>query len=199
MPSFLSPTIWLIIGYLFGSIPFAVIIARARGVDIFKCGSGNPGATNVMRSVGKNEGRLCFLLDALKGFVPVLLAMLITKDSGFACAALVGSLLGHSFSFWIKFRGGKGVATTVGGLLALVPLVMFTGLLIWVAVFFASRYVSLASIVMAFWLPFGAYLFHSSFSSLIVVTLVGALVILRHQKNIQRLLSGTENRFSTKK
>lgn len=190
--------LWLAIGYLCGSVPFAVLIARARGVDIFKAGSGNPGATNVMRSVGKNEGRLCFALDALKGYLPVFAALFYTGHAGIAATALLGALLGHSFSFWIGFRGGKGVATTVGGLLALVPAVMGLGLLIWLIVFFAFRYVSLASIIMAVWLPFGAWIFNSDMVSFWVVTAIGALVVLRHQANIQRLLTGTENRFAKK-
>jgi len=195
----MSYALSLLIGYLFGSIPFAVIIARASGVDIFKCGSGNPGATNVMRSVGKLEGRLCFALDALKGFVPVLLAMLLVHNSALACTALLGALVGHSFSVWIGFRGGKGVATTVGGLLALVPAVMGIGLLLWLVVFSASRTVSLASILMAVWLPFGAWLFRADLPALLVVSLVAALVVVRHKANIGRLLQGTENRFGKKK
>lgn len=194
----MSYLLWLAIGYLCGSLPFAVFIARARGVDIFKAGSGNPGATNVMRSVGKLEGRLCFALDALKGFLPVFVALAYTHSPALAATALLGALLGHSFSVWINFRGGKGVATTVGGLLALVPQVMGLGLLIWLIVFFAFRYVSLASIVMAVWLPFGAWIFQSDIVSFWVVTAIGALVILRHQANIQRLLTGTENRFAKK-
>lgn len=190
---------WLIWGYLWGSVPFAVMIAKWRGVDIFKAGSGNPGATNVMRSVGKMEGRLCFALDALKGFVPVFAAGLVAGHTPvLAAAALLGALLGHSFSIWIGWRGGKGVATTVGGLLALVPTVMLMGLFIWSVIFYLSRYVSLASIVMALWLPFGAWIFRAELVPMCVVTLVGALVIVRHHKNIQRLLTGTENKFVKK-
>lgn len=194
----MSNLLWILIGYLCGSLPFAVWIARARGVDIFKAGSGNPGATNVMRSVGKKEGRLCFALDALKGWVPVALALWLTHSPLLAALALLGALIGHSFSAWIKFRGGKGVATTIGGLMALVPLTMASGLLIWLLTFFAFRYVSLASILMALWLPFGAMFFGSDDVSLLVVTFVGALVIVRHKANIHRLLTGTENRFSKK-
>jgi glycerol-3-phosphate acyltransferase PlsY len=189
---------WLLIGYLFGSLPFAVMIAMARGVDIFKCGSGNPGATNVLRSVGKNEGRFCFALDALKGYLPVFIAAAVFHDTLSASLALVGALVGHSFSVWIGFRGGKGVATTVGGLLAFAPQTMFLGLLLWGAVFFIFRYVSLASILMALWLPFGAWIFGADATILVVVTLLAALVVLRHKANIGRLLAGTENRFAKK-
>ena len=146
---------------------------------------------------GRRGGR--FALDALKGFAPVAIALGVTHSPAFASLALLGALLGHSFSAWIGFRGGKGVATTVGGLLALVPGVMLVGLLLWIIVFFASRYVSLASIVMALWLPFGAWVFRADFLSLSVVTLVGALVIIRHQAYIKRLMLGTENRFGQKK
>ena len=196
---------WLIVGYAFGSIPFAVIIAKTRGVDIFKCGSGNPGATNVMRSVGKWEGRLCFALDAIKGFVPVAIPLAFSYvpfsahyAPNFACTALVGALLGHSFSIWIKFRGGKGVATTVGGLFALVPAVMAGGVLLWLVTFYLSRYVSLASILMALWLPFGAWVFRADKISLFLVSFIGFLIILRHGANIGRLISGTENQFGGK-
>lgn len=189
---------YLLIGYLFGSIPFALVIARSCGVDIFKAGSGNPGATNVMRSVGKWQGRLCFALDALKGFIPVLFLGLLTHSVSPAAVALIGTIIGHSFPVWTKFRGGKGVATTIGGLFALEPLVMFVGVIVWLVVFFISRYVSLASILMAVWLPFGAWLFRSSTLCLIIMSLLGALVVVRHRANIERLLKGTENRFGKK-
>jgi glycerol-3-phosphate acyltransferase PlsY len=196
---------WLIVGYLSGSIPFAAIIAKARGVDIFKAGSGNPGATNVMRSVGPWAGRLCFLFDALKGFVPVILPLSITCTPSalplshvFAAVALIGAILGHSFSPWIKFRGGKGVATTIGGLFALAPPVMFVGVVIWIAVFYLSRYVSLSSIIMALWLPLGAWIFKADQVSFTVVTIIAFLIIARHKDNIVRLMKGTENRFGKK-
>ncbi len=191
--------IWLALGYLLGSIPFAVLIARARGVDIFKVGSGNPGATNVVRSVGPWAGRLCFALDALKGFVPVILARLLADDSGLACAALAGALVGHSFPVWTRFRGGKGVATSVGALFAFVPMVMVGALLLWGAVFSGFRFVSLASVVMAVWLPFGAYFLGADTVSVGVVSAVGALLLVRHAPNIGRLLQGKENRFAPKK
>jgi glycerol-3-phosphate acyltransferase PlsY len=203
---YMNCLLWAAIGYGFGSIPFAVIISKARGVDIFKVGSGNPGATNVMRSVGKKEGQLCFLLDALKGFVPVLSPIALTHALGLnpapvsmmACCALFGALVGHSFSLWIGFRGGKGVATTVGGLFALAPWVMLVGVVIWLAVFYLSRYVSVASIVMAFWLPFGGTIFRTDTIPLFVMTVLGFIVVIRHWANIGRLLQGKENRFGKK-
>jgi acyl phosphate:glycerol-3-phosphate acyltransferase len=189
----------LLIGYLFGSLPFAVWIARSKGVDIFKAGSGNPGATNVKRSVGKTEGNICFALDAAKGFVAVLVALAMFGPLGWAAPlALVGAILGHSFSYVIGFKGGKGVATTVGGVFALLPLVMLLGVVVWAAVFYASRYVSLASIVMAIWLPVGALLMHASFPQSVVATLIGVVVVVRHRANIERLIKGTESRFAKK-
>ena len=117
-----------IIGYLLGAISFAVIIARSKGVDIFKEGSGNPGATNVKRILGKKWGYTVFSLDALKGFTAAGLPLIVYGDVRLAVIGLIAAILGHSFSVFFKFRGGKGVATTIGGLLALMCPVVLIGL-----------------------------------------------------------------------
>lgn len=191
-------------GYLLGSVPFAVIIAKCCGVDIFKVGSGNPGATNVKRTCGKFAGNLCFLLDAAKGFAaasfPYWARYLGVGFAPEALRALVftglaGAILGHSFSVFVKFRGGKGVAVTIGGLLFAMIVPIFVGLLLWVAVFYASRYVSLASIVMALSLPVAAFVCYGAAIEFYVALAIAAVIIYRHRGNISRLLKGTENRF----
>ena len=173
-------------------------------MDILKVGSCNPGATNVMRSMGKPYGYTCFLLDAGKGILAVVLGRLIAGHAGLDTQAmgilgLVGAILGHSFSIFLKFRGGKGVATTVGGLFALLPPVLVVGALIWVVVFYIWKYVSLASILLGLSLPVSAYLFNYDKLSVAVCLALALLIIARHKANIQRLLAGTENRAGGKK
>lgn len=186
-------------GYLVGSIPFAVLIARSRGINILEVGSGNPGATNVMRSVGKAYGYACFVLDALKGVGAVLIGFGLALQTGEASQApgivgLFGAILGHSFSLFLRFRGGKGVATTVGGLFALLPPVMLTGAIIWIAVFLVSRYVSLASICLGLSLPVTALVLKLDSLSTGLCFVLAVLIVARHRSNIQRLIAGTENR-----
>lgn len=189
-------------GYLIGSVSFAVLIAKSRGVDIFKVGSGNPGATNVLRVLGKPAGYTCFLLDAFKGAAAVLIGFGLgrggSQDQLLAILALAAAILGHSYSLFLGFRGGKGVATTVGGLICLVPWVMLIGLLLWIIVFFATRYVSLASIVLGASLPVSAWLLRVGGPSTLLCLVLALLIIVRHRSNIQRLLAGTENRSGGK-
>ena len=148
-----------IIGYFLGAISFAVIMARSKGVDIFKEGSGNPGATNVKRILGKKGGYTVFALDALKGFTAAGLPLMVYGDDRLALIGLVAAILGHSFSVFLKFRGGKGVATTIGGLLALMCPVVLIGLVVWVIIFYTKKIVALASIFFAVSLPISATLF----------------------------------------
>lgn len=191
----------LVIGYLLGSISFAVLIARSGGVDIFKVGSGNPGATNVLRTLGKPRGYICFLLDALKGAAAVLSGMGLGLVAGsgaggetLGVVALLGAILGHSYSVFLRFRGGKGVATTVGGLLVLVPWVLLIGLLVWLAVFYGTKYVSLASLCLGVSLPVSSLFLGNSLLMNSVTLFLALLIVVRHRANIQRLLAGTENR-----
>lgn len=187
-------------GYLFGSIPFAVLIARRKGIDILKAGSGNPGATNVRRVIGKKEGAICLFLDALKGFLaagmPMIPILHTSEPASLGIIGLMAALLGHSFSVFLKFKGGKGVAVTAGGLFALVPLIMFTGGLIWLAVFFTTRYVSLASIALGLSLPLTCLIFRLPRQQTLLCLLLAIIIVVRHRTNIQRLLRGTENRFT---
>lgn len=195
-----------IVGYLLGSVPFAVIIARRHGVNILKEGSGNPGATNVTRVLGKRAGNLCFALDFLKGVVaagwPLLLAALWPDEArnptGLAVLGLIAAIVGHSYSVFIGFRGGKGVAVTMGGLLSLAPLILILGLLVWIAVFYSSRYVSLASLCFGVSLPVLAIGFEAQPVLIIFLVGIAILIVYRHRANIQRLFAGTEHRFSKK-
>ena len=206
------------IGYLLGAIPFGFLVARAKGVNIFEVGSKSPGATNVRRVLGQGPGNLVFALDALKGALASSWAILahtngsITlSDWGLNSAGhiagdglvwlgvvgLIGAMVGHSFSCFTKFRGGKGVATGTGGLLMIMPLSVLIGGVVWVLVFFSTRYVSLASILAATSLPLIVWLIGPG-TVISLAAFIALFVIVRHRTNIQRLLGGTENRFVKK-
>ncbi len=201
------PYIWLPIGYLVGSTPFGFIAGKLKGIDIREHGSGNIGATNVLRTLGKPIGVTVFAMDFLKGFWPVLLARLTANETGqdglipvFTCAT---TILGHNFPIWLKFKGGKGIATSGGAMLPLMPTIIFAALVLWGITFWATRYVSLASIVAAITLPAGLVVEgmfgHWRLPLLIVTATISAMAIWRHKTNIIRLMAGTENRFTRKK
>jgi len=186
----------LAIGFLLGSIPFGVIFARSKGIDIFKTGSGNPGATNVWRTMGPALGAIVFLLDVAKGFLPTWLAYWITGDLLIALGAGFAAILGHSFSPFLGFRGGKGISTGLGVLLGSVPipgLIAFSVFLVTLAV---SRYVSLSSIVAAFALVVASLLFHLPILVTGCFATFALFVVIRHHSNIGRLLRGEERKFS---
>ena len=189
----------LLAGYLVGSISFAVLIAKARGVDIFAVGSGNPGATNVMRALGRPYGYGCFFLDAFKGIAAVLIGQGLAGHGPvdpqvMGILALLGAISGHSFSLFLRFRGGKGVATTVGGLFTLIPVVMLIGALLWLVVFYLTKYVSLASLVLGLSLPVSAVFLQTGTLNTALCLFLALLIVVRHRSNIERLLKGTENR-----
>tara|TARA_B100001564_G_scaffold314208_1_gene288188 strand:- start:560 stop:1147 length:588 start_codon:yes stop_codon:yes gene_type:complete len=185
-----------IIGYLLGAISFAVIIARSKGVDIFKEGSGNPGATNIKRILGKRWGNVVFALDALKGFTSAGLPLMVYDDDRLAVIGLIAAILGHSFSVFLKFRGGKGVATTIGGLLALMCPALLIGLVVWLIIFYTKKVVGLASIFFAVSLPLSAYFIYGTEDPRFYLGVVLALFIVgRHRSNIIRMFSGKENKF----
>jgi acyl phosphate:glycerol-3-phosphate acyltransferase len=215
---FLPLLIASVVGYLLGSLPFGYLVARANGVNIFEVGSKNPGATNVRRVCGGGPGNLVFALDALKGAVAAIWALMAHTGASYSfdlnpwgvaaagriegdlwtqlgVAGLIGALLGHSFSCFTKFRGGKGVATSVGGLLILMPVAIVVAAVTWFAVFYSSRYVSLASIASAVALVAAALVFRMPSLLLGLALVVATFVILRHITNIKRLLNGTENKF----
>ena len=205
----------LLPAYFLGSIPFGLLVGRLRGLDIREHGSRNIGATNVWRTLGPRWGLFTFLLDAGKGFAAVTLARAIAfhqvpqpvPDDFIAYAeafAGLACILGHSFPIWLRFRGGKGVATSLGVILSMMPpfstAVVFA---VWLLVFAVSRYVSLASLVAAVSLPVTlAILYYlrwmDSAVTLAFACAAAFLVIRRHRENIRRLIDGTENRFGSK-
>lgn len=191
------------LGYLVGAIPFGVIVARSQGVNIFQAGSGNPGATNVGRVLGKRYGFFVFALDALKGFIPISVVHYFADPypqlaDMLMAITLVCAVTGHCFSIFLRFRGGKGVATTIGGLLAIMPSVTILCLLLWFSVFRISRFVSLASLSFALMLPMLTYLFAYSSTLLYLSLALAVFIFVRHIPNIRRLWQGQENRFPQK-
>ncbi|MDD2404577.1 MAG: glycerol-3-phosphate 1-O-acyltransferase PlsY [Victivallaceae bacterium] len=198
--------------YLIGSIPWGFLIGRLYGVDIRKVGSGNIGATNVTRSLGKLPGRICFFLDLLKGFLPVLAVSMMLRRQYFddpdqfaQIIAAASAVLGHMFSVFMKFRGGKGISTIFGVLLGFSPWSFLAAGIVWVLVFLISRYVSMASIAACAVLPVAATLFtmtevyYHSIWVLAFLFLLSILAVIRHSANIRRLINGTENRFERKR
>ncbi len=186
---------WGLVSYLVGSLPTGFLWAKARGVDIRTVGSGNIGATNVMRVLGKVPGITVLLIDAAKGFVPVFFAKRQGTALEIVCCLAV--IAGHNWTCWLKFKGGKGVATSAGALAAMLPGPMLCGLAVWCVVFAASRYVSLASIFAAATLPVATWLLRPDLTWF--AGLLSALVIYKHKSNIERLRAGTENRIGKKK
>jgi len=209
--------------YLAGSLPFAYLIGKFNGIDIRRHGSGNVGATNVSRVLGKSWGVACFVLDFLKGGLPVLIAVLVVRaalkgdgepgrlEALSPVFAAAGAVAGHIWPVFLKFKGGKGMATSIGALLGLAPVPVLAGVLAWLLVFKLSRYVSLASIVAVALMPASAALLvwcgwprlsmtvpEIATPVLILMTLLAVLVIVKHRSNIVRLLNGTENRFERK-
>ncbi len=233
-----------ILAFLLGSIPFGLLIARAKGINIRDHGSGNIGATNVLRVIGKKYGITCLLLDALKGFIPVFIAINLIRITGkpnpldlaffdpfalilpaadqfkgqlFHVLTALAAILGHNYSPWVGFRGGKGIATSAGVLLGLMPAGVVLLAAVWLIVFAISRYVSLASIIAVLALPimthYGARFHHlqndKSLPTLweagtwnkplfFFTIVIAVLAVWKHRANIQRLRQGTENRFTRK-
>lgn len=193
--------------YLVGSIPTGYLVARSRGIDIRSVGSGNIGATNAFRVLGKPAGTFVLLVDALKGYaaaawLPLVVGRLmhISADDSetFQIVAGIGAVLGHNYTCWLKFKGGKGIATTGGVYLALAPLAVGIALTAWIVVALISRYVSVASIAAAVALPTAVWFTRDSMLLGGVTTGLGLLAIFKHRKNIQRLMNGTENRIGAK-
>lgn len=191
--------------FLLGSIPTGYLVARVKGIDIRRHGSGNIGATNVFRTLGKPLGILVFVIDALKGFAAVWLGQHSGDGSawtGIVCA--VAAIAGHNYTPWLGFKGGKGIATSAGVLLALMPWAVLAIAMVWILVFRISRYVSLASICAAAALPLAvAALWYAGCGGngplLGFALLISALAIWRHRSNMARLRAGTEPRFERKK
>jgi glycerol-3-phosphate acyltransferase PlsY len=192
-----------IAGYFLGALAFGYWIARARGVDIFSAGSKSPGATNVVRVLGKPAGYSVFVLDVLKGALAAGWPLLVLPDRPrwahvLGAVGLICALVGHSFSCFTRFRGGKGVAAGAGGFLVLMPLVTVIGAAIWILMFFGTRYVSLASIAAAVTLPICAAVGGEYWFLIVIAVAVAVFVTVRHRANIARLLAGTENKSGRK-
>jgi acyl phosphate:glycerol-3-phosphate acyltransferase len=197
-------------GYLLGSLPTGYLWGRARGIDIRKLGSGNIGATNVFRNLGTAAGVMVLVVDAAKGWLAVFagqhgFASLAGSAAGGSDAAewfgIVGgftAILGHNYTCWLQFKGGKGIATSAGALLALVPMSLLMGLGVFILVVGLSRYVSLASISAAATIPMATWLTRQSPRLIVITTAMAALAIYKHRSNIKRLLNGTENRLGSR-
>lgn len=191
---------FLALGYALGSVPFAIIVSRAFGLaDPRTVGSGNPGATNVLRSGNKQAAILTLLGDALKGFVAMLIAEQLGADMLGVTLAGFGAFFGHVFSIFLKFKGGKGVATAAGVFFGFSWQLGLVVLAVWLATALISRYSSLGAIVASLAAPFAAWWLLPYPEQALTVTAIAVIVIRRHRENIQRLINGTEGRMGKKK
>jgi glycerol-3-phosphate acyltransferase PlsY len=188
------------LAYLVGSIPFGLILSKLFAKrDIRSAGSGNIGATNVMRVLGKKLGVLTLMFDILKGAIFVILAEVVTYSEIWASLAGLAAFLGHLYPIYLNFRGGKGVATSVGIFLFLAPYALLVDIVIFLLVVYQTRYVSLGSIIAAALLPVILLVFSYSYVYVILAVIMGGFIILRHRDNIQRLKQGRETKFGEKK
>ena len=183
------------LSYLVGSIPFSYLVARSRGVDVRRVGSGNVGATNVMRSAGKAAGLAAFVLDFLKGLAAAAGAQYVSPDGPLPAVAAVTAVLGHMYPVWLRFRGGKGVATGAGAFLPLAPLPTAVALVGFVLALAATRYASIASIVGTITLAVLAFLLGYPESVARAAAAAGLLILWKHRGNLDRLARGTESRL----
>lgn len=200
-----------LVSYFVGSVPAGYLAGRIAGIDIRTVGSGNVGATNVLRVLGKRFGYPVFVIDFAKGIAAVILSRLIAKSGGSSentielAGMLAGicAVVGHSFPLWLKFRGGKGVATSIGVLFALMPLAAAIVCVVWIVTFEIGRYVSLASVAAAIALPISVavmfFLHRLNTPVLLYFSLcLAAVIVIRHRSNLSRLAKGTEPRFVRK-
>ena len=201
VPVTLIPVVWIVAAYLLGSVAFGIIVSKLFGLpDPRTVGSGNPGATNVLRSGKKLAAALTLLGDVLKGWLPVWLALQSDMLMWVVASVGLAVFLGHLYPIFYKFKGGKGVATALGVMVALSPLLGILAVVTWVVVFAVSRYSSLAAIVAAALAPAYAWFLLSAYSDyMIAVTIMTVMLIWRHRSNIKKLLTGTESGFSNKK
>ena len=193
-----SAVLWLVVSYLMGAIPTSYLLSRFfAGIDLRQHGSGNLGATNLYRVLGWKYAIPAALVDIAKGFVPVVLfAPRESSSQVFALACGVAAIIGHVFSVFVRFKGGKGVATAAGVMLGLAPLALAVTAAVWALMVRITGYVSLASISAAAVLPVAVYLLEDRTPALFwIAAAIAAAVIVLHRRNIERLLKGTENRF----
>ncbi|MFZ3064927.1 MAG: glycerol-3-phosphate 1-O-acyltransferase PlsY [Nitrospirota bacterium] len=190
----------LMLSYLLGSIPFGLVFTRYyAGIDIRTKGSGNIGFTNVLRVVGKKAAFLTLAGDALKGFLPVVAAKLFFDDNNLAAAAGITAVIGHDFPVFLRFKGGKGVATSFGALFGLMPYAGFFTLVIWLTVFYLWKYSSLAAITSYLMLPFIIVFVDFTSTNIAFALCITTLLLIKHIQNIKRLLNGTESKIGSNK
>jgi acyl phosphate:glycerol-3-phosphate acyltransferase len=204
----LSYSVTALSAYLLGSIPTGFLVGLVFGIDIRKEGSGNIGATNAMRILGKRAGSFVLAMDALKGYAACAwVALLVQNTMGapskdhteyLLVVAGLCAVMGHNYTCWLKFKGGKGIATTAGVFGALVPSAVLLTVVVWVLVLILTRYVSLASIAAAFTLPVMVWWRSGSLLYLGTISIISVIALYKHRSNMQRLLHGTENRFTWK-
>jgi glycerol-3-phosphate acyltransferase PlsY len=192
-------TLAIIAAYLIGSVPFALLLSRRwSATDLRTFGSGNLGAANALRASGVRAGVLVAVLDAAKGAASVALAMRLSNAPVAPAAAGFAAIIGHVYPVWLKFKGGKGVATACGVFSVLTPIAVPPSLLVFLVAVWASKYISLGSILASVALPSIAYATGASAATLAVAIAAAALIIFRHRTNLSRLIGGTERRFGVR-
>ena len=189
----------LVAAYLLGSIPFSYLVARRHGVDVRAVGSGNVGATNVMRSVGRGAGLLAFVLDFVKGAVASQVGLWVEGAGPLPALCATLAVVGHMYPLWLRFRGGKGVATGAGAFLPLVPVATAAGMVTFGVVLAVARYVSLASIAGTLVLAFAAFLLGAPTPVVRAAAGMAVLIVWKHRGNLERLSRGTESRMGRRR
>lgn len=203
MPNLFLFFVFIVLGYLVGSISFARIVGRCYGLDITKVGSGNPGATNISRTLGRRAGALVFAGDFLKSALVVWCALRVSLPDNLGTYlgifSMLAVIIGHNFPIFFKFRGGKGISPTMGGLLVLMPSSLIIGILAWGVIFYSTRFVSLASLFFAASLPVTAFAFGYPAPDVVFAGLICLMIFWRHRENIFRLYHGSEYKFIKKR
>ncbi len=188
----------VLVGYLIGSIPFALILARRWGADLRQVGSGNLGAANVMRASGVKAGVLVAALDMAKGAASVWIASRVSDGTDLPAAAGLAAIVGHVYPIWLRFRGGKGVATACGAFAILTPLAVPPALAIFAGVVWLTQYISLGSVLASMALPPLAYALGSPAPAVVAAAAAAAIIVFRHRSNVLRVWSGTERRVGVR-
>lgn len=188
--------LYIVIAYLVGAIPVGIILSKIKGIDPRKTGSGNIGATNVMRAAGKAFGLLTLIGDALKGLLPVLIAINLGLPSPEVAAIGLAAFIGHLFPIYLRFKGGKGVATALGVYIAISPYAILISFIAFILVFLMWRYVSLGSLIGTGIMPFALIMLKAPIEYTCLSLVVGILIFIKHKDNIKRLVAGKESRFS---
>lgn len=185
----------LLLSFILGSVPFGIIVAKTKGIDLKRVGSGNIGATNVLRSVGKWPAVLTLFGDILKGSLAVAAGRYFGVEPLYEGLMGISAILGHNFSLFLGLKGGKGVATSIGMLIIYTPKVAFFTLILWVMIVFFTKYSSLGAIVSFGLLPINIVLFDYDKTKVLVTVLISLFILMRHKDNIQRLIKGTERKI----